>query len=70
MVIIKTKHNDNMTTNCGTINLNMRKMTHFKQFLDSVTLTLTLSRYLEGSVIFSERQFNVQQIAKVRIKNL
>ena len=44
MVLIKTKHNDNMTTNCGTRNLNMRKMIHFKsQFLGSVTLSLTLS---------------------------
>ena len=27
---VKTKRNDNMTTNCGTINLNRRKMTNFK----------------------------------------
>ena len=43
MVLTKTKHNDNMITNCEKLNLNMRKMTHFSQFLVSVTLTLTLS---------------------------
>ena len=31
MVLIKTKHNDIMTTNCETMNLNMRKMTQFNQ---------------------------------------
>ena len=30
MVLKKNKHKDNMTTNCGTINLKMRKMTQFK----------------------------------------
>ena len=30
LVLIKTKHSDNMTTNCGKINLNMRKMTHIE----------------------------------------
>ena len=43
MVLIKTKHNDNMTTNCGKINLNMRKNNTFQPFLVSVTLTLTLN---------------------------
>ena len=43
MVLIKTKHNDNMTTNCGTINLDMRTNEILSQFLVSVTLTLTLS---------------------------
>ena len=42
MVLTKTKHNDNMTTNYGTINLNMRKMTHFKQFFCFCDLDLGL----------------------------
>ena len=45
MVLIKTKHSDNMTINCGKINLNMRKNDILSQFLVSVTLTLSLSKY-------------------------
>ena len=42
MVLIKTKRNDNMTTNFGKINLDMRQMTHFSQFLVFLTLTLSI----------------------------
>ena len=31
IVLIKTKHNDNMTTNGGKMNLNMRKKDTFQQ---------------------------------------
>ena len=43
MVLIKPKYNDNMTTNCGTLNFNMKKIHILSKFLVSVALTWTLS---------------------------
>ena len=46
MILIRTKHSDNMTTYYGQMNLIMRnKNDILSQFLVSVSLTLTINRY-------------------------
>ena len=69
-MLIETKYNDNIITNCGKVHVTSKKKRHiFSQFLVSVTLTLTIKYILGSSVISSERQFNVQHISKVRSNN-